>query len=112
MTSLAGKFVVLHTIEDDDCFYQAGEIVEQVGERALVKWDRFSGGGCPHDDAMILFSVADMTTKPGEGASWEFFATREQLDAYKAHLGIPTPEEGDDDEVGSEVIAFPGGRPN
>lgn len=104
---LAGKFVFYNhtTSEGIEDFCQHGEIVEQCGDfHILIKWDRCAGDQCPHDAAMALVPVEEMTALPGEDHVWQIFATRDELDAYRTHVGVRPFEE---DEVGGTVVHFP-----
>jgi hypothetical protein len=106
---LAGKFVFFNQMTDGgiDDFCQYGEIVDQIGDfYVMIKWHRAHGDACPHDAAAVIVPIEEMAVLPGEEHGWQIFATREQLDAYKEHVGArPFGEDESDD--GAKVIALP-----
>jgi hypothetical protein len=99
MSTFAGKFVFFYG--DDGC--QKGEIVEQIGDRVLICWDRMRGKPDPHDAAMVCFAISDMVAKlPDDEESapmWEFFQTREQLEAQHDALHGEVDGDFDDEKV-------------
>lgn len=82
MMTLVGKFVFHNGAE----YYQWGEVVEQVTPTAVLV--RLELKGCP--PSMSIFHLGSfLTSIAPDGApefDWQFFNTREELDAYMAWL--------------------------
>lgn len=85
MSSFAGKFVFFYG--DEGC--QKGEIVEQIGDDiVLIRWDRMHGDPDAHDAALVCVGISEMITMYVDEMlpQWEFFLTREELEAQHMEL--------------------------
>jgi hypothetical protein len=88
--SLVGKFVFHSNSE----YHQAGEIVEQITpEIVLVRWDKANASSQLPGNPMVLVAISAMLERDGDDdmiPAWEFFDTREELDAYHEWLCAPS----------------------
>jgi hypothetical protein len=96
--SLVGKCIFYF----GDKYHMCGEVMDQTGEYVLVKWDRLNGEPGAHDNAAVLIAISALATKPGKDAVYEFFATRQQMEAYRREIGC-----FDEDETASGADDMP-----
>ena len=88
------SIVGMHFIKDCGDNFRFGEVVGQVGEAYLVKFDDFTAKGSSVPLPLELASVAEMLEVAGTGTKrFGFFRTREELDAWWEWLDTPEGSE-------------------
>jgi hypothetical protein len=93
LEKLIGMFVFY---DEGGGYFRTGEIKMAFENSVLVQFDVVTRPPHPVSFPMVLVEVDQLTAFVEDGIdtgrSWGFFETREQLDAYIAHLKTPRPE--------------------